>query len=57
MALAQHIGCPGGGKAVLADVAAEALEKAKTELGGEVETVVCDVTSEEDCGKTGRYGY
>ena len=40
-----------GGKAVLADVAEEALEKAKMELGGEVETVVCDVTSEEDCGK------
>ena len=40
-----------GGKAVLADVAEEALEKAKTELGGDVATMVCDVTNEDDCGK------
>ena len=40
-----------GGKAVLADVAEEALEKAKIELGGDVVTVVCDVTDEDDCSR------
>ncbi len=43
-----------GGKVVLADVAAEALaeaEKQITELGGDVATVVCNVTKEEDCGR------
>lgn len=40
-----------GGKVVLADVAAEPLEKAAGELGGEVTTVVCNVTQEADCAK------
>ncbi len=43
-----------GGKVVIADIAAEPLEKAAAELrelGGEVETVVCNVTDEDDCGK------
>lgn len=39
-----------GGKVVLADIAEEALANAKKQLGGEVETMVCDVTREEDCG-------
>jgi 3-oxoacyl-[acyl-carrier protein] reductase len=37
-----------GGKVVLGDVVAEALEKAAAELQGDVATVVCDVTREED---------
>lgn len=43
-----------GGKAVLADVAPEALEQTKqqlTDAGGQVETVVCDVTDEKDCAR------
>jgi len=40
-----------GGKVVLGDVFEDALTKAKSELEGEVETVVCDITNEEDCGK------
>ena len=43
-----------GGKVVICDVQAELLEKAAaslTALGGEVATVVCNVTSEEDCGR------
>ena len=39
------------GKVVLADVIPEALEKAKEKLGGDVVTVVCDVTDESDCGR------
>lgn len=40
-----------GGKVVIGDVVEEALEKASQELGGEVATVLCNVTQEEDCGK------
>jgi len=40
-----------GGKVVLADVVAEPLAEAARELGGEVATVVCNVTQEEDCAK------
>jgi 3-oxoacyl-[acyl-carrier protein] reductase len=43
-----------GGKVVIADVAPQFLEGAERELktmGGEVLSVVCNVTSEEDCGK------
>jgi len=43
-----------GGKAVLADVIDNALARAKSELeamGGDVATLRCDVTREEDCGK------
>jgi 3-oxoacyl-[acyl-carrier protein] reductase len=37
-----------GGRVVLADVAENALEKAGAEISGEVKTVVCDVTNEDD---------
>lgn len=40
-----------GGKVVIGDVVEEALEKASQELGGEVATVLCNVTQEEDCAK------
>ncbi len=43
-----------GGKVVIADVAPQFLEGAEKELkamGGEVLSVVCNVTNEEDCGK------
>jgi 3-oxoacyl-[acyl-carrier protein] reductase len=40
-----------GGKAVLGDVADDALEKAKKELGESVEVVHCDVTREDHCAK------
>lgn len=43
-----------GGKVVIADVAEELLKNAESELksiGGEVLTVVCNVTKEEDCAK------
>ncbi len=43
-----------GGKVVIADVSATLLEQAEGELkamGGEVISLVCNVTSEEDCGK------
>jgi len=40
-----------GGKVMIGDVVEEALEKAKEELTGEVETVLCNVTKEEDCAK------
>ncbi len=43
-----------GGKVVIADVAPQFLENAEAQLkgmGGEVLSVVCNVTSEEDCGK------
>jgi 3-oxoacyl-[acyl-carrier protein] reductase len=42
------------GKVVLGDIAAEALLRAGEEIrvtGGEVATVVCDVTREEDCAR------
>ncbi|MGW8193728.1 MAG: SDR family NAD(P)-dependent oxidoreductase, partial [Desulforhopalus sp.] len=40
-----------GGKVVIGDVAESALAQAKQELDGEVATVVCNVTKEEDCAK------
>ncbi len=40
-----------GGKVVIGDVAQEALNSAKKTLAGEVETVFCDVTKEEDCAR------
>jgi 3-oxoacyl-[acyl-carrier protein] reductase len=43
-----------GGKVVIADVAANLLEQAADtlkSLGGEVLTMVCNVTCEEDCGR------
>lgn len=40
-----------GGKVVLADILPDMLEKAKTELGRNVVTVVCDVTQEADNAK------
>ena len=46
-ALAEHW-LDNGGKVVIADIAEEALEKTKEELGRGIETFVCDVTSEED---------
>lgn len=52
-AIAEHW-VKNGGKVVIGDVAAELLEKAAaslTAIGGEVATVVCNVTSEEDCAK------
>jgi 3-oxoacyl-[acyl-carrier protein] reductase len=39
-----------GGKVVIGDVQAEALDRAKQELGDSVATLVCDVTKEEQCG-------
>jgi 3-oxoacyl-[acyl-carrier protein] reductase len=40
-----------GGKVVIGDVVADALKKVKQDLDGPVETVLCDVTREEDCGR------
>ena len=40
-----------GGKVVIGDVFEDALQKVKQELDGPVETVLCDVTREEDCGR------
>ncbi len=40
-----------GGKVVIGDVAEAALEEAAKELSGDVATVVCNVTSEEDCAR------
>jgi len=40
-----------GGKVVIGDVVADALKKAKQDLSGPVETVLCNVTKEEDCGR------
>ncbi len=40
-----------GGKAVLADVVEANLDKAKEELEGDVVTVLCDVTREEDSAR------
>jgi 3-oxoacyl-[acyl-carrier protein] reductase len=50
MALAQYW-LSKGGKVVLADVVKEALEKAEEELKGDVTTMICDITKEEDCGR------
>ena len=52
-AIAEHW-VKNGGKVVIGDVAAEPLEKAAAALqamGGQVATVVCNVTNEDDCGK------
>jgi len=38
-----------GGKVVLGDVAEAALDEARAKLPGDVATVVCDVTEEDDC--------
>ena len=38
-----------GGRAVIADIDAKALQYAKDRLGKEVETFVCDITREDDC--------
>jgi 3-oxoacyl-[acyl-carrier protein] reductase len=48
LALAQYW-AKNGGKLVLADIAADALEKAKDIIEGPVKTVVCNVTVESDC--------
>jgi 3-oxoacyl-[acyl-carrier protein] reductase len=40
-----------GGKVVLGDVAEEALAKAGREIEGEVATVTCNVTREQDCAR------
>jgi 3-oxoacyl-[acyl-carrier protein] reductase len=40
-----------GGKVVLADVVEAALEKAEADLKGDVATMICDITNEEDCGR------
>jgi 3-oxoacyl-[acyl-carrier protein] reductase len=40
-----------GGKVVIGDVAESALAEAKQKLHGEVATVVCNVTREEDCAR------
>lgn len=40
-----------GGKVVIGDVVASALEQAAEELRGDVATVVCNVTREEDCAR------
>lgn len=39
-----------GGNVVIGDVVAEALDRAKQELGTAVTTVQCDVTKQEQCG-------
>lgn len=40
-----------GGKVVIGDVIEDALKKAKQDLSGPVETVLCNVAKEEDCGR------
>jgi 3-oxoacyl-[acyl-carrier protein] reductase len=40
-----------GGKVVIGDVAEPALKKAQSNLQGEVATVRCDVTQEDDCAR------
>ncbi len=40
-----------GGKVVIGDVVEDALEKVSQELQGDVATVLCNVTQEEDCAK------
>jgi 3-oxoacyl-[acyl-carrier protein] reductase len=44
-----------GGKAVIADIDKNALEKARNELGRGVATFVCNVTREEDCSALAAY--
>jgi 3-oxoacyl-[acyl-carrier protein] reductase len=40
-----------GGKVVLGDIAEDALKQAAADMDGEVATVVCNVTQEDDCAK------
>ncbi|UCD31485.1 MAG: SDR family oxidoreductase [Desulfobacterales bacterium] len=40
-----------GGKVVLGDIAEDALEQAAADMNGDVVTVVCNVTQEDDCAK------
>jgi 3-oxoacyl-[acyl-carrier protein] reductase len=40
-----------GGKVVIGDVVEDGLKKAKQDLSGPIETVLCNVTKEEDCGR------
>lgn len=40
-----------GGKVMIGDIAEAPLSRAAEELGKDAATMVCDVTSEEDCGK------
>lgn len=43
-----------GGKVILGDISAEGLSRVASEItamGGQVATLVCDTTKEEDCGK------
>ncbi len=40
-----------GGRVVIGDVAEDALQKARDTLPGEVATVVCNVTREDDCAR------
>lgn len=40
-----------GGKVVIADVVEDALEKVSKELQGDVVTVLCNVTQEDDCAR------
>ncbi len=40
-----------GGKVVLGDIAEDALKQAAADMDGEVATVVCNVTKEDDCAK------
>ncbi|MDA8137584.1 MAG: SDR family oxidoreductase [Desulfobacteraceae bacterium] len=40
-----------GGRLVLGDIAEEPLESARRQIAGEVATVVCDVTNENDCAR------
>lgn len=40
-----------GGKALIADISAEGLEAAAESLQGDVATLACNVTSEEECGR------
>jgi 3-oxoacyl-[acyl-carrier protein] reductase len=50
MALAEYW-LSNGGKAVIADIAEEALAGAEKTLNGDILTVVCDVTKEDDCSR------
>jgi len=40
-----------GGKVVIGDIAEKFLDEAKSAIKGDVATVVCDVTKEEDCAR------
>ena len=40
-----------GGKVVLGDIAEDALNQAAAEIEGDVATVVCNVTDENDCAR------